>query len=190
MSQFIYQRTIEEDNEALAVQVRQDGRLRKYVRWSMRNGVVEVRVPRLMGRREAKRVVEEEIVPKILRQRRRARRKNDADLEARARRINRACFGAEIAWHTIRWVSNMTKRLGSATTGGTTDGDIRISDRVKHWPDYVIDYIVAHELAHRRHPDHSKAFWAYLAQYPHTERARGFIEGIAYAGGSDPDALL
>jgi predicted metal-dependent hydrolase len=83
----------------------------------------------------------------------------------------------------------MTHRLGSCTEGGATDGDIRISDRIQQWPAYVIDYIIAHELAHRKHPNHSTEFWAYLANYPLTERARGFIEGIAY-GQNDPDSLL
>ncbi|MCZ7554554.1 MAG: M48 family metallopeptidase [Anaerolineales bacterium] len=84
----------------------------------------------------------------------------------------------------------MQHRLGSCTSGGSTDGDIRISEQIKEWPAYVVDYVIAHELAHRRHPNHSAEFWAYLARYPHTERARGFIEGFAYAQRADPDDLL
>ena len=57
-------------------------------------------------------------------------------------------------------------------------GDIRISDRVKGWPGWVVEYIVAHELAHRRHPNHSKDFWALVNRYPKTERARGFLMGV------------
>ena len=84
----------------------------------------------------------------------------------------------------------MTRRLGSCTSGGSTDGDIRISERIRGWPGYVVDYIIAHELAHRRFPNHSDDFWAYLARYPHAERARGFIEGIAFAEQVEPDSLL
>jgi predicted metal-dependent hydrolase len=84
----------------------------------------------------------------------------------------------------------MKRRLGSCTEGGSTDGDIRISDRIKEWPRYVLDYVIAHELAHRKYPNHSSAFWDYLARYPHIERARGFIDGIAYAQGDDPDSLI
>ena len=87
-----------------------------------------------------------------------------------------------IEWMAIRWVGNMTTRLGSCTNGGPTDGHIRISDKIKTWPQWVVDYIVAHELAHRIHPNHSADFWEFLmAAYPLTERARGFIQGVGFA---------
>jgi predicted metal-dependent hydrolase len=87
-------------------------------------------------------------------------------------------------------VSNMKNRLGSCTTGGSTDGDIRLSDRMRNWPTYVIDYVLAHEICHRKYPNHSPDFWAYLSRYPHTPKALGFIEGIAFTEGEDPDSLL
>jgi predicted metal-dependent hydrolase len=84
----------------------------------------------------------------------------------------------------------MRKRLGSCTNGGPTDGDIRISARIKGWPSWVIDYVVAHELAHRKHANHSPEFWAYLAQHPQSERARGFIMGLAFQLGEDAEDWL
>ena len=84
----------------------------------------------------------------------------------------------------------MRKRMGSCTTKGPTEGDIRISDRIKGWPQWVIEYVVAHELAHRKHPNHSKEFWTYLARHPKAERARGFIMGIAFQLGEDAEDLL
>ena len=87
----------------------------------------------------------------------------------------------------------MRKRLGSCTSGGSTDGHIRISDRIKGWPEWVVAYVIAHALAHRVHANHSKAFWAYLTEaYPLTERARGFIQGVGFAAGealAEDDAL-
>jgi predicted metal-dependent hydrolase len=78
----------------------------------------------------------------------------------------------------------MEFRLGSCTRGGATDGQIRISDKIKKWPDWVVDYVIAHELMHRRHPNHSDAFWSELrAAYPLTEQARGFIHGVGFAAG-------
>jgi hypothetical protein len=111
-------------------------------------------------------------------------RRTDADLQQRAELINQKHFDGKIQWNAIRWVSNMQLRLGSCTRGGVTDGHIRISNKIKNWPDWVVDYVIAHELLHRRHPNHSEAFWNDLkATYPLTERARGFIHGVGFAAG-------
>jgi predicted metal-dependent hydrolase len=185
----LIERRIPDGPDTLTVTARYDNRLRKTVRWTVHNDTVEIRAPRRISRQELDRLVDE-IIAKVRKQRARARKQQDFDLQARAEEINQQVFDGELQWHTIRWVTNMEKRLGSCTTGGSTDGDIRISDRIKAWPRYVVDYVIAHELAHRKHPNHSKAFWAYLARYPQTERARGFIEGIAYAEQTDADDLL
>ena len=185
----IITRRVEDGPFTLTVTVTRDKRLRTSARWTLRDDTIAVRIPASLPPRRLDDLIDD-VVARVLRQRARARRRNDDDLERRARAINRAYFGGELRWHSIRWVSNMTRRLGSCTTGGATDGDIRISDRIRHWPDYVIDYVIAHELAHRKHPNHSPAFWDYLARYPHVERARGFIEGIAYGQDASPDDLL
>ncbi len=177
------------DEDPIEVEVVRDGRLRTRVHWEWSGNRVRIRVPRHARKREVERM-EAEIVAEVRRRRAKVRARADADLQAMAQEINRDHFGSEIEWHAIRWVSNMRKRLGSCTTGGPTDGDIRISDRIKGWPQWVIKYVVAHELAHRKHPNHSKEYWAYLARYPQAERARGFIMGIAFQLGEDAEDLL
>ena len=182
-------RVPESDQDPIDVEVVRDGRLRTRVHWEWSGNRVRIRVPRRAPKREVDRMVAE-IVDEVKSKRARVRARADADLEAMARQINRKYFEREIEWHSIRWVSNMRKRLGSCTTGGPTEGDIRISDRIKGWPQWVIEYVVAHELAHRKHPNHSKEFWAYLSRHPKAERARGFIMGIAFQLGEDAEDLL
>lgn len=189
MQQPAHERGDQEGDVTLSVEVRRDRRLRKWARWTLHDDHLVVRVPAGIRQADIDRLVGE-ITAKVARQRRRALRQRDEDLEKRARAINRAHFGGEVTWHTIRWVSNMNKRLGSCTSGGSTDGDIRISTRIRQWPAYVIDYVIAHELAHRKHPNHSPAFWEFVSRYPQTERARGFIEGVAFAEQADADAWL
>lgn len=86
---------------------------------------------------------------------------------------------------SVSWVSNQRKRWGSTTLD---TGVIRLSDRLLPLPTWVSDYVLLHELAHLEHPDHTAAFWALLAGYPSTERARGFLEGYSHAGAHGEDA--
>ena len=174
------------EGQTLTVAIRRDKRLKKSARWQReQDGSILLRVPQRLPKRHLKPLLED-IANQLKKQRRTARRRTDTDLQKRARQINRKYFNGEISWEAIRWVGNMEKRLGSCTNGGPTDGHIRISDRIREWPDWVIDYVVAHELAHRVHSDHSKDFWNFLgASYPETARARGFIDGIAFAQGQE-----
>ncbi len=183
-------RQVKDGPHTLTVAVQWDKRLRRTVRWTVEGDTLILRAqPGLtLARLEA--ILDADVLPRVLKQRASARGRQDDELARRARAINEQHFGGELRWHSIRWVSNMQRRLGSCSTGGPTDGDIRISDRLKGWPDYVLDYVIAHELAHRKHPDHSREFWEYLARYPNTERARGFIHGVAFAEGAQPDDLL
>lgn len=171
----------------VTVVVRRDGRLRKSARWARQeDGSILLRVPKSLPRRRIPALLED-VAAKLQRAEQTAARRTDADLQQRAERVNAQYFDGKIAWTAIRWVGNMTQRVGSCTSGGPTDGHIRISDRIKGWPEWVIDYVVAHELAHRVYPNHSPEFWAFLREaYPLTERARGFIEGMAFARGEPP----
>ena len=46
-------------------------------------------------------------------------------------------------------------------------------------PAWVLDYVILHELTHLLQPGHGRAFWSLLEFYPRTERARGYLEGVA-----------
>ena len=173
-----------DDDDPITIEITRDSRLKKTIRWEWNGSHVLIRAPKRLRQRELDQNVTE-IIEKVKRRRARVRARADSDLEARARRINDRCFDGEISWHSIRWVNNMHQRVGSCTTGGPTDGDIRISSRIKGWPDWVVDYVIAHELTHRKYPDHSKDFWAYVGRYPKTERARGFLRGVAFQLGED-----
>ncbi len=181
------------DGGEVTVVVRRDRRLKKSGRWQPQpDGSILLRVPYRLPEQEVKPMLEQ-IAARLARKQRRAARRTDDDLQARAETINRRYFGGEIEWAAIRWVGNMQHRLGSctwspappdSTLSGPTDGHIRISERIRGWPQWVVDYVIAHELAHRVHPNHSPEFWAFLSDaYPLTEKARGFIAGVGFAKG-------
>ncbi len=57
----------------------------------------------------------------------------------------------------------------------------RLSRRLSGMPEYVVDYVLLHELVHLLVPGHGPSFWAELAGYPRLERAKGFLEGVTAA---------
>ena len=56
-------------------------------------------------------------------------------------------------------MSSANTRWGSAKA----DGSIRLNWRLLHYRPAIIDYVVAHELAHLRVMDHSPRFWDTVA---------------------------
>ena len=174
----------DKDGSPVHVNLKRDKRLKKSWSWARQpDGSVLLRVPARLPRPVLDGLLKQ-IAGMLEQQENLAARRTDAELHARAEQINRKHFKGQIRWQAIRWVDNMQQRLGSCTRGGVTDGHIRISSRMRSWPDWVIDYVIAHELLHRRHPNHSAEFWDELKHaYPLTERARGFIDGIGFAQG-------
>ena len=65
-------------------------------------------------------------------------------------------------------------RLSSAATrwgSARADGSIRLNWRLMHYTPAIIDYVVAHELAHLRVMDHSPRFWDTVAEVVPEHRA-------------------
>jgi hypothetical protein len=168
----------------IQVDLRRDKRLKKTSRWErLPDGKLLLRIPHRLPRYKVSSLLEQ-IANQLDKTTIIHAQRTDSDLQQRAELINQKHFKGSIQWNAIRWVSNMQSRLGSCTRGGPTDGQIRISNKIKIWPDWVVDYVIAHELLHRRHPNHSDVFWNELrAAYPLTEQARGFIHGVGFAAG-------
>jgi predicted metal-dependent hydrolase len=73
----------------------------------------------------------------------------------------------------------MSERWGSCTT---VDRTIRISDRLNGAPEYVVDYLLVHELIHLEIADHGSGFEGLIARFEASERASAYLEG--YEAGS------
>jgi predicted metal-dependent hydrolase len=66
-------------------------------------------------------------------------------------------------------------------------GAVRLNAALRNMPGWVLEAVVAHELAHAVHLNHSPAFWALLRQVcPETDRARAFLAGVAWVARAWP----
>jgi predicted metal-dependent hydrolase len=107
---------------------------------------------------------------------------DDTALARRAQELNREYFEGKLRAAEVRYVANQNSRYGSCTPA---TGVIRISHRVASMPAWVRDYVLVHELAHLKEPNHGPKFWKLVNRYPKTERARGYLIAIGLEGDAD-----
>jgi len=180
-------RTPAVDRAAPAVEVRRSARRRRTVSAYRDGDVTVVLIPARFSKAEERRWVAEMIARLQAREARRQRgpRRSDEALLARARQLSTTLFDGAARPTSVRWVTNMAARWGSCTP---SDGTIRVSGRLRDMPGWVLDYVLVHELAHLLVPGHGADFWELVGRYPRSERARGYLEGIAAAAHQDrPD---
>jgi len=78
----------------------------------------------------------------------------------------------------VRFVTNQRARWGSYSS---QTGVVRLNAALRQMPPWVLEAVVAHELAHSFHLDHSPAFWELVRSVcPKTDRARAFLEGVSW----------
>lgn len=116
---------------------------------------------------------------------RRAELNGDDQLQRRAQELNRRYFEGKLRWNSLSFVTNQNTRMGSCSPA---DRSIRLSHRLAEMPDWVLDYVLVHELAHLLQPNHSPRFWRLVNRYPLTERARGFLIAKGMEGDEGEDS--
>ncbi len=154
------------------IKVIRNSRRRRSISAYREHGSIVIQVPAKLSNSKIQEAIPE-MIEKILA--REAREKlSEGDLLNRANRLidiylpEFTVRPASVNWRT------MNERWGSCTT---VDRTIRISDRLSGAPDYVLDYLLVHELIHLEIPDHSESFRALLSRFMESERANAFLEG-------------
>ena len=160
-------------NSQWPVEIVRSAKRKKTVSAELKNGVLIVRAPARMSDRQLAPIIEK--LQQRLQKKATRSPQSDADLEAMAQQLNQTYFANRLKWQSIRYVTNQNSRFGSCTP---MLGTIRISHRLASMPEWVLKYVVVHELAHLEEANHGPNFWALVNQYPLTERARGYLMAI------------
>lgn len=149
--------------------------------WSGSRIVVQIPA-RLKGKERARFV--DELVERLLTQRPQ-NAAGDASLEERARVLGELYVnGVEAA--SVRWVSNQRRRWASCSPASR---EIRVSHRLRQCPEWVIDAVLVHELAHLIEADHSPAFYELANRHPRQGDCEMFLDGFALGLGLRIESL-
>lgn len=158
------------------VELQRSRRRRKSVSAYGRDGVVVVQVPAGLPHHREQEIVADLVDRVTGRQRAREVGGDDGLAERAARLADRYLDGVRPT--SVRWSDRMQRRYGSCTQA---DGEIRISRRLARCPEYVLDAILVHELAHLQADGHGPRFRSLVERYPHHARAEGFLDGMRHA---------
>jgi predicted metal-dependent hydrolase len=158
------------------VEIRRSTRRRRTVSAYREGDKTVVLMPARMSKAEERHWVST-MLARLEAQERRSRPTDD-QLWIRAQQLSAKYLDARATPRSVRWVDNQRSRWGSCTV---QDGSIRLSDRLQGMPEWILDYVLLHELAHLLEPSHGARFWRLLETFPDVERAKGFLDGWSLA---------
>ncbi len=171
------------------VVVRRSARRQKTLSARREGDTIVVTVPAWLPHARESAEVSRLVEKFLAREAKRAAPRTDAELLHRAQRLAREVL---TAWpeattrvRSVSWSARQWQRWGSCTTA---TGEIRLSERMRTMPDWVVDYVIVHELTHLIEVNHTPRFHAIVASYPRTLEARAFLQGVAFAR-HEPDEL-
>lgn len=162
-------------------------RRRKTISASVRDGMIQLAVP--MNMKDADIVNSaRDLIGKIkARQRRGQRFQSSPELFDRAIHLARVWLKAEVHPTSVVWSDRQTTMWGSCTA---TTGAIRISTMLRGMPQWVIDGVLVHELAHLKYGGHDQDFQDFTRRYPRMAEADAFLDGVVFAQRGGQDALF
>ena len=123
----------------------------------------------------------EEAIPELARKLLRHARARHVNREENALALARtvaARFPRPPEVASVVFVTTQTARWGSYSP---ISGTVRLNATLREMPRWVLEAVLAHELAHAFHLRHSRLFWSLLRRVcPDTDRANAFLDGVSW----------
>ncbi len=118
-----------------------------------------------------------ELARRLLRSARAKHVNREEDALALARRVATR-FPEPPEIRSVVFVTTQSSRWGSYSG---VSGAIRLNATLREMPRWVLEAVLAHELAHAFHLRHSRLFWSLLRRVcPDTDRANAFLDGVSW----------
>lgn len=156
------------------VEIRASARRRKTVAAHWEGDRIVVLVPQRLSKRD-RQTYAQELAARLLADRERTR-PSDAALTERAIALSRRYLDGRATPSAVSWSSRQQQRWGSCSPADRT---IRVSDRLQGLPEWVLDTVLVHELAHLLHADHGPEFQRLVERHPRTADSEHFLAGYA-----------
>ncbi|MGD0983163.1 MAG: M48 family metallopeptidase [Acidimicrobiales bacterium] len=161
-------------NVTTEVEIRTSARRRKTGVAFWEGGHVVVVVPERMSR-ATRDGFADQLVRQLL-ERTGRRHASDAGLAARAAVLGEQYLGGVLP-SSIRWSSRQQRRWGSCSLHSR---EIRIASRLQTVPEWVLDGVIIHELAHLLEAGHTARFHEIANRYPRQREAHTYLDGFGH----------
>lgn len=146
------------------IDVVRSSRRKRTVSASLREDRIKVMIPDGLDPEEESRLVGE-VSDRVI------RKATSATVDLRARAAHLAERYGLPEPSEVEWSERQKRRWGSCSA----DGRIRISTRVASMPEWVLDWVLIHEMAHLEADDHGPRFKELVSRYELAERATGYL---------------
>jgi predicted metal-dependent hydrolase len=164
--------------EGITLTLRIERKAVKNVNARLRGSTLSVSAPRNLAQKDLEPIVRQ-LARKLVRREHAQRINEEEDALGLACKIARR-FPRPPNVERVLFVSTQRSRWGSYSQ---RTGTVRLNAGLRSMPRWVLEAVVAHELAHVIHPDHSPAFWDLLGRVcPEKDRAKAFLEGVSWLG--------
>ena len=144
------------------------------------DGSVLVRAPLLTSKREIQRFLDRHTDWVLKQQARMLARAAAAELvpQLSGEELNALKKAArkDLTARVEAFAAQMGVSYGRISIRHSSSGNLNLNCLLMLTPEFVRDYVVVHELSHRRHMNHSPAFWAEVARIlPDYKSARAWL---------------